>query len=176
MKNSKSALTKKLAFAAVMAGLSVVLLWLGSLSVLDLSSVVVCALLTMVLVVEAGARYAWLTTAVTTVLGLLLLPDKLLAVIYLFLGGMYPILKAWLEKYPYWLSWVFKISTMDTMLLLTIAASKLLFTTGEPFFDFTWVVILAGSVFFVIYDLALSTFVTLYINKLRRRLGLKKLF
>ncbi len=176
MKKSSAAMTRKLAFAGIMAALSVVFLWLGSLSVLDLSSVVLCAMLTMVLVVEAGERYAWLTAAVTAILGLLLLPDKILAVLYLFLGGMYPILKAALEKYPYWLSWVFKISTMDTMLLLTIAASKLIFVSGEPFFDFTWVVMLAGSVFFVIYDMALSTFITLYINKLRKRLGLKKLF
>ncbi len=176
MKKSSSTLTRKLAFAAVMTALSVIFLWLGSLSVLDLSSVVLCALVTMILVVEAGERYAWLTTAAVTVLGLLLLPDKILAVLYLFLGGMYPILKAWLEKYPYWLSWLFKISTMDTMLLLTIAASKLIFVAEEPFFDFTWMVVLVGSLFFVIYDLALSTFVTLYINKLRRRLGLKKLF
>ena len=112
----------------------------------------------------------------TGALSLLLLPVKLPAVMYLFFGGIYPILKARMEKTPYWLSWLFKLSTLDTMLLGTIALSKLVFTAEEPFFDFTGIVLLVGTVFFIVYDLALTTCVTAYITRLRKRLGLKKLF
>ena len=111
------ALSKKIAFSAIIAALSVVFLYIGSISVLDMSSVVVCALLTMLVVVEAGEKFAWLAVFVTGPLSFLLLPVKLPALLYLFFGGIYPILKAWLEKTPYWLSWLFKISVLDTMLL-----------------------------------------------------------
>ena len=170
------ALSKKIAFSAIIAALSVVLLYIGSISVLDMSSVVICALLTMLVVVEAGEKFAWLAVLVTGVLSLLLLPVKLPALLYLFFGGIYPILKAWLEKTPYWLSWLFKISVLDTMLLASIAISKLVFTAEEPFFDFTGLVLLVGTIFFILYDLALTTCVTAYITRLRKRLGLKKLF
>jgi hypothetical protein len=174
--HSQISVSRKIAFSAILAALSVVLLYIGSISVLDMSSVVICALLTMLAVVEAGEKYAWLTALVTGALSLLLLPVKLPAVLYLFFGGIYPILKARMEKTPYWLSWLFKISTLDTMLLGTIALSKLVFTAEEPFFDFTGIVLLVGTVFFIVYDLALTTCVTAYITRLRKRLGLKKLF
>lgn len=174
--HSQMALSRKLAFSAIIAALSTVLLYVGSISVLDLSSVVICALLIMVVVVEAGEKFAWLTVLVTGVLSLLLLPVKLPAVLYLFFGGIYPVLKAWLERAPYWLSWLFKISVLDTMLLAAIALSKLVFTAEEPFFDFTGLVLLVGTIFFIVYDLALTTCVTAYITRLRKRLGLKKLF
>lgn len=174
--HSQMALSKKIAFSAIAAALSVVLLYIGSISVLDMSAVVICALLTMLVVVEAGEKFAWLTVCVTGLLSFLLLPVKLPALLYLFFGGIYPILKAWLEKTPYWLSWLFKISVLDTMLLASIALSKLVFTAEEPFFDFTGLVLLVGTVFFILYDLALTTCVTAYITRLRKRLGLKKLF
>ena len=43
--HSQMALSKKIAFSAIIAALSVVFLYIGSISVLDMSSVVVCALL-----------------------------------------------------------------------------------------------------------------------------------
>ena len=78
--HSQIALSKKIAFSAIIAALSVVLLYIGSISVLDLSAVVICALLTMLVVVEAGEKFAWLSVAVAGVLSLLLLPVKMLAV------------------------------------------------------------------------------------------------
>ena len=126
--------------------------------------------------VEAGGKFAWLTVLASGVLVFLLLPLKLPAVLYLFFGGIYPVLKARLEKTPYWLSWLFKVSVMDTMLLASVALSRLVFTAEEPFLDLTVLVLLVGTVLFVIYDLMLTTCVTVYITRLRKRLGLQKLF
>jgi len=176
MKHSSLAVSKRLAFAAIAAALSTVFLYIGSISVLDLSSVILCALLTMLTVVETGEKYGWLTACVTGVLSLLLLPVKLPAVLYIFFGGIYPILKASLEKTPYWLSWLFKISVLDTMLLLTIALSRLVFIAEEAFLPLTLPVLLLGTVFFIVYDLALTACVTVYITRIRKRLGLRKLF
>lgn len=180
MKNervSSLSLTRRLAFSAIIAALSVVFLYIGCLtSVLDLSSAALCALLTMLVVVEVGQKFAWLTVAVAGVLSLLLLPDKLVAVEYLFLGGIYPILKAVLEKLPYWFAWLAKLSTLDSMLLITIALSKLVFTAGDEYFDLTAITMLLGTLFFILYDVTLSTCITAYITRLRKRLGLRKLF
>lgn len=174
--HSQIALSRKIAFSAVAAALSVVLMYIGSISVLDLSAIVLCALLTMAVVVETGEKFAWLTVFAAGVLSFLLLPLKLPAVLYLFFGGLYPILKAWLEKTPYWLSWLFKVSVMDTMLLASMALSRLVFTAEEPFLSLTGWILLAGTVLFVLYDLMLTACVTVYITRLRKRLGLQKLF
>ena len=174
--HSQIALSKKIAFSAIITALTTVLMYIGSISVLDLSAIVICALLTMTVMVEAGEKFAWLTVLASGVLVFLLLPLKLPAVLYLFFGGIYPVLKARLEKTPYWLSWLFKVSVMDTMLLAAMALSRLVFTAEEPFLDLTVLVLLVGTVLFVLYDLMLTTCVTVYITRLRKRLGLQKLF
>jgi len=166
---------KKLVLCAVLAALSVALLYVGGLSVLDLTTVAVCSLITMLAMVETGEKFAWLTVAVTGILALLLLPSKLLAMQYIFFGGVYPILKASFEKLHPIFCWLLKLSTLDSMLLAVIAASKVM-TGVDAFLDYSWLVILIASLFFVLYDRALSVGISVYIVKLRKRLGLKSLF
>jgi len=166
---------KRLVLCAILAALSVALLYIGGLSVLDLTAVVICSLVTMLVMVEAGGKFAWLTVLVTGVLALLLLPSKLLAIQYILFGGIYPIAKATFERFHPIFTWLLKLSTLDSMLLAVIAISKVM-VAEENFLDYSWLVILIASVFFVIYDLALSACISLYIVKLRRRLGLKNLF
>jgi len=176
MKQRQMRTSRRIAFCGIMAALTLVLLYLGSMTVLDLSAVILCALLTMLVVVECGKRAAWITIAAAGVLALLIVPYKTLAVLYIFMGGIYPILKAIFERLRPVFAWLFKLSFLDSMLLAVIALSKLVFTAEEPFFDFSWLVLLFATVFFVVFDLALTSCITLYITKLRRRLGLGKLF
>ena len=169
--------TRWLTLSAILSAASVGLLYIGSLTVFDLSMILVCALVTMFLYVEAGRKFAGLYVAVTGLLCFILLPSKLMALTYILIGGVYPVLKATFERFRAVFAWALKLSVLDTMLLGLIVLSKLVFVAEDSYFDFTLPILLGGTIFFVIYDLALTGCVTLYIMKLRHRLGMtKKLF
>ncbi len=168
---------KSAAICGVLAAVSVVLLYLGSMTVFDLSVIVLCAVITMIVKVELGGSvYPWLYAAVTGLLALLLLPSKLLAVEYLLIGGLYPLLKAVFEKLRPLFAWPLKVSVLGCMVLLEIIVSRFVFVSEEARIDFTVPAILLAAAFAVLYDLALSVVISTYILKIRKKLGLKKLF
>ncbi len=168
---------KRAAICGVFAAACVVLLYLGSMTVFDLSTIVVCAIVTMIIKVElGGSGYPWLFVAVTGLLALLLIPSKLLAVEYILIGGVYPLIKAVFEKFRPLFAWPLKVSVLGCMVLLEIIVSKFLFVSEEARIDFTAPAILLALVFAVLYDVALSVVISSYILKIRKKLGLKKLF
>ena len=162
--------TRKLALCGVFAALCIVFLWLGGMTVLDLSVLVVCALMTMLLVVETGEKMTWLYAAATAVLTLLLLPSKFYAIQYILFGAVYPILKLHFEKLPAVFAWPVKISCLDSMLLLCVVLALVLFKLGDEFFPLSWITIGLGTLFFILFDLTLSLCISLYIVKLRKKL------
>ena len=172
----KTGNAKPIAICGILAALCVVLLYIGSLTVFDLTAVVVCALITMVVVVELGNKYAWIMVCAAGVLSLVLVPVKLSALMYILIGGIYPIVKAWFEQFRNLFAWPLKLSAMGTMLLVLTVVSEVFYTAEETYFILGFWPILIGLVFLVVYDLALTGCITVYIVKLRNRLGLKKLF
>lgn len=175
-RKSKTRHVKAVAVCGILVALCVVLLYLGSLTVFDLTAVVVCALITMLVVVELGNKYAWLVVCAAGVLSFVLLPSKLIALTYFLIGGMYPILKARFEHFRSSIAWLLKLSCMGSMLLVLIILSKLVFTGEDSYFAMSIPVILIGLLILAVYDMALTGCITFYIVKLRNRLGLKKLF
>ena len=91
--------TKYLTVSAMLCALSVIILSLGSLiEVLDITTAVLASLLCIYAVIEMGGAYPWLIWPVTSILALLLLPQKTPALFYALFAGFYPILKEKLEK------------------------------------------------------------------------------
>ena len=168
--------TKRLALCAILAGLSLAVLYVGAISgIFDLCAVVVGALCTVFVVLEIGGVYPWLTAAVTGVLAVLLLPDKFVALEYIVLGGLYPIIKSFFERFGKILSWVLKLIYFNCALTVCVLLSMFVLQS-QDFVSASWIVIYAaGNVFFVIYDIALTSFISVYILRLRKRLKIKGL-
>lgn len=175
-RDNRKITTKKLALCGVFAALCLTMLWVLGLSVLDLSVLVLCSLMTMLLTVETGDKMTWIYVAVTGVLALLLLPSKLYAVEYVCFAAVYPVLKLYIERLPALPAFLVKISLLDCMLLLCIVLGKLVFVAGEETFSLSVITLVGGTAIFIVYDLALTTCISWYIVKLRKKLGLKKLF
>ena len=168
--------TKRLALCAILAGLSLAVLYVGALSgIFDLCAVVVGALCTAFVVLEIGGIYPWLTAAVTGTLAVLLLPDKFVALEYVVLGGLYPIIKSFFERFGRILSWVLKLIYFNCALTVCVLLSMFVLQS-QDFVSASWIVIYAaGNVFFVIYDIALTSFISVYVLRLRKRLKIKGL-
>lgn len=166
-------MTKKIAIGGVMAALTMTMLYLLGLTAFDLSVIVVCSIITMLVMVECGIKVTWIYTAVTGVLALLLLPSKLYAIEYLLFGALYPILKMYFERLNSFYAWLLKISCLDSMLMLCLVLVRLIFTTAD-FFPFAMPTFIIGTLFFIMYDIVLTMFISVYMIKLRKIFKLPK--
>ncbi len=167
-------MTKKLTLCGIFAALAVVFLYIGGFTVADLSVLALCSLMTMVILVETGEKTAWVYAAVTSTLALILLPSKLYAIEYIFLSATYPILKMHFERLRPIFAYPVKISCLDCMLLVLLVLAEKVFMAGDEFFSLSVVTIVVGTLFFILYDFALTVCITFYLVKLRKKLGLNK--
>lgn len=101
-----------MALGGIMAALAVVIMCLGGL--IPLATYVcpmLCAVLLMLVLKQAGKRVAWAWYGAVSILSLLLGPDKEAAAVFVFLG-YYPILKPWLDQRK--LSVLWKLALFNT--------------------------------------------------------------
>ena len=172
--NNTLAGTKRLVLSAILAAISFVFMYLGTLTgVMDLCAVVVGALCCAFAVIEMGGIWPWMIWAVSGVLCLVFLPDKFCALEYIALGGLYPILKSLFEKLPTVISWILKAVSLNLMLTLCLFVAKYLFGISDEWVAFNLLVYLLANAFFLLFDYALTVFISYYMIKLRHRFKIK---
>lgn len=173
MKNPVSAHSlkiKRLAVCGILSAIGIVFLMIGVITdVLDLSMLMLASFCIVFAVIEIGTSWAWLVYGVTAVLSLLLLPSKLLAVLYL-MSGMYPIGKAAFEKLHPVLAWILKFSMFNTIQIFYILVAQKLFGMSGADYSFAAGVLLLNNAIFLVYDFALTVFISFYLVRLRRRI------
>ncbi len=161
----------------MLCALGVVILYLGSvIEVLDLTTVALASLLVFFAVLELGTPFQYLIYLVTSVLSLLLLPSKFGPAVYFLFGGIYPVLKAYLERLPRLLSWALKLVYFNGIMTLLVAASLWLFHVDDPDVGFNLGFYGLGNVTFLLFDVATTRLVTVYLFKLKKRLRPEKYF
>lgn len=169
--------TRKLAVAAMLCALGVVFLYVGAvIEVLDLTMVAVASLFIFFAVMEMGGGYPYLIYLVTAVLSLLLLPSKFAAGAYLLFGGIYPVLKLFFEKLPTLLGWAMKLLYCNAIVSLLLGVSLFLLHIEDPDLGFNLLTYGLFNVTFVLYDVAATQLVTLYLVRLRKRLRIERFF
>jgi len=163
--------TRALTVSAVLCALGVVLLALGSLlQVLDLTMAALASFLVIFAVIELGGKYPFLIYIVTAVLAMLLVPYKTAALAYLCFAGYYPILKALLEGHlPRVWCWVLKLLIFNAGLALALLLALKLFTAFEITSAWYYWLLPVCSVVFVVYDIALTRLIGVYVYKWRSR-------
>ena len=168
--------TKLLTVGAMLSALGVIVLALGSVfQTLDLTTAALAAFFCVYAVIEMGGAYPWMIWAVISLLGLILLPQKSPAIMFLFIG-CYPILKEKFEKKKPWLCWVLKIVTFSLMAGLFLLTVRIFFP-DELILSMSWMLVASYAVAlvtFVVYDYALTKVITLYLLRLRERIGLNR--
>ena len=163
--------TRALTVSAVLCVLGVILLALGSLlQVLDLTMAAMASFLVIFAVIELGGKYPFLIYAVTAVLGILLVPYKTAALVYLCFAGYYPLLKALFERrLPKLWGWVLKVLVFNAALALMLFLAFKLFSAFEITSKWYYLALPVCSVVFVVYDIALTRLITAYVFKWRSR-------
>lgn len=159
---------KKITVSAILAALSVVLLWLASVfPILSLSLIAIAGLLPAVVVIECGLAPAAAMYAVSCILALLLAPDKSCAILYAVLFGDYPFIKYFAERVrlrP--LSWCIKLLAANALLALLYFAFRsvlLSFVPGETVLVFGLVMF---NLIFVLYDICFTRLTAFYMARI----------
>ena len=170
--------TRRLTACALLCALNVVFLYLGALfEVLDLSMAVVASFTGVFAVIELGRAAPWMIFAVTGILSGLLLPmPKTPALLYVLFTGYYPILKAYIERLPRLLSLILKLIIFNAALTVLIYATMYVFTGGERAAWVDAVIYVVGNFTFLVYDLAMTRLISIYLRVWRKRFRFDGLF
>lgn len=165
--------TKKITLSAMVVALSAVFMVIGGfVEVLDLSVCALASLLVAFVYIEIGSPYTWLVWLCTSLTTFLIMPGKMIWMLYLLIFGIYPILKAYIEKLPRGTWLIVKLLFINAIIWVFIFGTELIF--GIPFFvvDKMWLkvgVYLVMNVGFVAYDLFITVLIRFYFERLRHR-------
>lgn len=173
--------SSKTALGGIIAALSVTTMFLTAVfTTLSYALPAAAGILLVVVVIDVDKKWAFGVYAATALLALLVLPNKEAAVMYVFFFGHYPIVKAILEqRLKGALLWVLKFVIFNVSVVLAYVV--ILYVFQLPFEEMeeygkwaVWILLAMGNVVFVVYDIALSRLVTLYMLKWRK--SFRKLF
>ena len=183
MSRGVSKRTKKMTTAALLAAMGVAMMFLGSLiETLDLTMAALASFFCIFAVIELGWGYSWMIYAVTGTLTVILMPHSMVGWFYFLFFGYYPILKEKIEKLKAPVAWLIKIFILNVALVVSIFLASFIFYGGNMFETFItmfgaedWGIYAAVGIYvivniiFVIYDLALTQLIGLYLFRLRHR-------
>ncbi len=177
--------TKKMTLSAVLSAMGVVLLLIGAfIEVLDLSMAALASFFCIFAVIELGKGYPWMIYFVTSILSIILMPQGLGGWFYLLFFGYYPIIKEKLEKLFPPVSWVLKLLVFNISVtayavicfFLFSGEFELLLNEFASIFGSADLGAVLGVIIyavlnfiFVVYDVALTKLITLYLLKLRKK-------
>ena len=172
-------MSKKIALGGMLGALTLVILMLGGMiPIATFCAPALGGIVILIAAAECGLRLGWTLYLAVSILALVLVPDKELAMMFICLMGYYPLLKARLEKIR---SRLLRGTAKTLVFNGSIAAAYALLLTVFPLpalkqemnamsKGFTALLIVLGNVTFWVYDLALVRVLQLYNLKLRPRL------
>ena len=164
--------SSKCAIGGIVAALSLVLMIsVAIFPFMEYALPAVAGALTIFMVIETDKKWAFGVYCTVAILGLLLVPNKEVAVMYLAFFGYYPIYKALIEsKIPAVLCWIIKVlsfaGTMAGSYALMMKFMGITIDETEEWGVWAYPILLGmGAVTFIMYDIALTKMISLYVIK-----------
>ena len=157
----------------MMVALGTAVMILGAvIEVLDLSVCAIASLLVVFVYLEIGSYYPWLVWICTSLCTALIYPGSIIWAEYLLVFGIYPLIKAYIERMPKWSWLIVKLLYINAVIWGMFAISELLL--GIPFFEdegliLTVITYVLMNVAFLAFDLFIMVMVRFYYDKLRPR-------
>lgn len=171
MKN-QSVNTKKIAMNGILGALAVICLLLATiLPVNRLSLYALSSFFIAIVIIEYNSKAGWLFYASTSLLALIIVPEKLGLVPYVIFFGIYGLAKYYIEKLDRLvIEYVLKFVYFNICVgIALISVSELFgynFTARLPW----WLLAIALEIVFFIYDYVYTLFIDYYRKKIKPRL------
>ena len=161
--------TRTLSVTAISVAGAVVVLYMGTLfPAMHLTFAALAAVFVAVTVIEGGLQYGVLCFIATAILGLLLVPERTGALLYLTFFGAYPLVKSVAERQKAQvLGWIIKFAVFFLALTLYMTILRELMPGAIPFADRALPLIYpAGAAAFLVYDIGMSRLIGLYLERI----------
>ena len=177
MSRKRSFFDKRIVVCGALCALAVIMLYFGAIiEVMDLSMGAIASLVIVLIVIEMGYSYAWISYAAISILSFILLPQKLTAVIFAALMGFYPIVKSYIEKInSSAVGWCLKLIVANVAFFGIFLVMKYFMPDQLETETMMLALYALANVAFVLYDYAVSKLITAYFYKLRERIRIYKL-
>ena len=185
MKQNRKSKSWAMAYCGMAAALCIALMLLGAvIPIAMFIAPAVASFLIATVCVECGIRMAWTAYAAVSLLGLLFVPDKEIALIFTVLLGYYPLVKPRFDRIrPALLQTGCKlllcngaVLAMYGLLLILVPAGSVAQELRTTALAMSLITLAIGNVAFVLYDRALHNMLLLYCikwqPKLHRMLGM----
>ena len=138
----------------------------------------IAGFLLVVVVVECGAKWAWVCYTATALLSLMITPDREAAIMYVAFFGSYTMIKQQLERRLKLVTvWVCKLAIFNVAVVaaygitIYLLGMKELLQDMEGFGTFSLLFTLGlGNVVFILYDIAMTRILSLYLLVLRKKI------
>ena len=179
MKQKRKSKSWAMAYCGMAAALCVALMLLGTIIPIAMFiAPAVASFLIATVCVECGLTMAWTAYAAVSLLGLLFVPDKEIALIFAVLLGYYPLAKPWFERIrPAALRGLAKLAlcngavlAMYGLLLLLVPMGSVAQELRTTALAMSLLTLAMGNVAFALYDRALRNMLLLYKLKWQPRL------
>lgn len=162
----------KASFGGIAAAISLIIMAIfGTFQSMTYAAPVVCGVFIAFACIEFSSKFAFALYFAVSVLSLAIVPNKECAVFYALFFGLYPILKGFIEsRTKGTVTWIIKYVFFNIAIIIGyLICSKLLNISydetgvlGKFTLLFLWG---SGNAAFLIYDIAFTRVVTLYIYK-----------
>lgn len=166
--------TKKIALNGILGALAVICLLLATILPTNrLSFYALSSFFVAVAIIEGGLKAGWLFYAATSLLSLVIVPEKLGLVPYLIFFGLYGLVKYYIEKLDKLvIEYVLKFVYFNICLGIALLSVSKLFGYSLSITLPWWLLIIALEIVFFIYDYVYTLFINYYKHKLKPRLKL----
>ena len=168
---SKSA-AGKVAYPAVLSAFALILVYLGSIAPTGSWGIVAAAgLLPAAAVISVSLKAGFLCWAAAAVLAFFLTPDKLCALLFGALFGLYPMVKSLVERLQKkTLEYALKLAFFNAAftVICLIMAGAVTASLPKALGGSAWVLYGVANVVFLLYDYGFSKLIALYIARIQR--------
>ena len=157
----------------MLVALGTVFMSLGAfLEVADLTACALASLFVVFAYIELGSPYTWLVWLATSLLTALMFFASPVWSEYLLVFGIYPIIKAYIERLPKGLWWITKLVFINAVLwviMLVIEGVLGISVIGAESDIMKIVLYVTANVAFIVYDLYIVAMTRVYVFKFRKR-------
>ena len=162
--------TRKITIPALFSALCVVTLYIASIWPAGMFGLVAFAsVFVAAAVIEIGLASGIYVFTVSSALGMLILPNRAAAILFVLFFGYYPVVKSIVErKLHVALQWVMKLAVFNASLTVIWFLLRGLFLGFGGRYPGAAVVYLGGSVVFAVYDYGYTKLIWFYLDRISK--------
>lgn len=171
MKNSKSSLnTKRLSVSGILISLTVIVLIVENiLPVNKLSLFALSSFFVAIIITEFGINFGWVFYFSSSLLAIIVVPNKIGLVPYLLFFGIYGIVKFYIEKLNKMpIEYLLKLVIFNAYMIFSLLIIKKFFFDNIKINLPLWLLIFVTEIAFIIYDYVYTLFIQYYKEKLKK--------